>query len=178
MKHPYQGDLGGLPTPLTGIETPRVDIEDRGEQRHKPRYPGRSSNPFQYNDEAKQVPSSPKRETQPLEDTQKTAMSKPSLSKDTSSSSSSSDSDSNEPFDIRSLINRNKPTPSPRQPTSSPPLPTAPSRQKSNNLLSQEWGGRPRSSVLSEICPVPLTSRTNQTQRRNPVRRKEKTQER
>ena len=149
MKHPYQGDLGGLPTPLTGIETPRVDIEERGEQRHKPRYPGRSSNPFQYNDEAKQVPSSPKRETQPAEDTQKSLMSKPSVSKDTSSSSSSSDSDSNEPFDIRSLINRNKPTPSPRQPTSSPTSAYSPVKTEKQQSPLSGLGRPPK--ILSPV---------------------------
>ena len=128
MKDPYQSDSGGLPTPLTGIETPRVDIDDRGAQRHKPVYMGGSRNPFQYKDEAKQMPS-PKREPQPVEEAEKPPLSKPSVSKDTSSSSSSSDSDSNEElddakpseFDIRTLFNGAKPTPSPRQPTSSPP---------------------------------------------------------
>jgi len=129
MKHPYQSDTGGLPTPLTGIETPRVDTEDRGAQRHKPVYLGVPRNPFQYKDEAKQLPSSPKREPQPQEDIEKPLLSKASVSKDTSSSSSSSDSDSNEElddakpseFDLRTLFNGAKPTPSPRQPTSSPP---------------------------------------------------------
>ena len=38
MKHPILSD-GGLPTPLTGIETPRVDVEDRGSLRtSKPVY--------------------------------------------------------------------------------------------------------------------------------------------
>ena len=128
MRHPYQSDSGGLPTPLTGIETPRVDIDDRGTQRHKPLYMGGSRNPFQYKDQAKQMPS-PKREPQPLEEADKPPVPKPSVSKDTSSSSSSSDSDSNEEledskpseFDLRTLFTGVKPTPSPRQPTSSPP---------------------------------------------------------
>ena len=39
MKHPFpQGDAVGLPPPLSGIETPRVEVEDRGAQRHKPVY--------------------------------------------------------------------------------------------------------------------------------------------
>merc|ERR1719450_928681 len=39
MKHPFPlSDSVGLPPPLSGIETPRVDVEDRGAQRHKPVY--------------------------------------------------------------------------------------------------------------------------------------------
>ena len=175
MKHPYQGDLGGLPTPLTGIETPRVDIEDRGEQRHKPRYPGRSSNPFQYTDEAKQVPSSPKRENQPLEDTQKTAMSKPSLSKDTSSSSSSSDSDSNEPFDIRSLINRNKPTPSPRQPTSSPTSAYSPVKTEKQQSPLSGLGRPPKiiSPVRDLSSPPHITDKSDTEKESRQKKRKD-----
>ena len=39
MKHPFPlSDSVGLPPPLSGIETPRVEVEDRGAQRHKPVY--------------------------------------------------------------------------------------------------------------------------------------------
>jgi len=108
MKHPYQGDSGGLPTPLTGIITPRVDLDEMGGQRHRPIYQGDSIfNPFRVADPIRPMVSSP---IKPLDSPQKPSsapeppppipqepVSKPVLSpKSSSSGDSSSDSESGE----------------------------------------------------------------------------------
>jgi len=105
MKHPYQGDMGGLPTPLTGIVTPRVDLDEMGGQRHRPIYQGESIfNPFRVADPIRPMVSSP---IKPLDSPEKpppapeppapapqNSASKPPLSPKSSSSDSSSDSES------------------------------------------------------------------------------------
>eukprot|EP00092_Neocalanus_flemingeri_P045976 GFUD01051600.1.p1 GENE.GFUD01051600.1~~GFUD01051600.1.p1 ORF type:complete len:1149 (+),score=268.67 GFUD01051600.1:65-3511(+) len=102
MKHPYQGDMGGLPTPLTGIITPRVDLDEMGGQRHRPIYQGDSIfNPFRVADPIRPMVSSP---IKPMDSPQKPAApepaapvpqeSKPLLSPKSSSSADDSSSDS------------------------------------------------------------------------------------
>eukprot|EP00090_Calanus_glacialis_P045592 TRINITY_DN8564_c0_g1_i1.p1 TRINITY_DN8564_c0_g1~~TRINITY_DN8564_c0_g1_i1.p1 ORF type:complete len:1322 (-),score=456.59 TRINITY_DN8564_c0_g1_i1:685-4209(-) len=104
MKMPFQGDCGGLPTPLTGIITPRVGLDEMGGQRHRPIYQGDSIfNPFRVADPIRPTVSSP---VKPLDSPQKPAApepasptpqeseSKPPLSPKSSSSADDSSSDS------------------------------------------------------------------------------------
>ena len=99
MKHPYpMSDSGGLPTPLTGIETPRVDVEERGAQRHKPVYG--MGLPFS---NLLKMPSSPPKkssEPQPSNSPLDPVSVPPSIPKESSSSEhSSSDSSAEESDD-------------------------------------------------------------------------------
>jgi len=112
MKMPFQGDCGGLPTPLTGIITPRVDLDEMGGQRHKPVYLGMGSggdsifNPFRVSDPIRppmvsspvksqdppQKPAVPEPVAQPPQDA--VPKPKPTLSPKSSSSADDSSSDS------------------------------------------------------------------------------------
>ena len=143
MKHPYpMSDSGGLPTPLTGIETPRVDVEERGAQRHKPVYG--MGLPFS---NLLKMPSSPPKkssEPQPSNSPLDPVSVPPSIPKESSSSEHSSSDSSAEESDDENVKNDTenavfglgsmlqpiktspslpasersvKPTPSPRYPT-------------------------------------------------------------
>ena len=95
MKHPYPlSDNGGLPTPLSGIVTPRVEVEDRGVQKHKPVYPS-IFNPFKVEETGGKSPSRKNSEAM-------------TVKKDSSSSGSDSDSgsDSEESDDKDDANNR------------------------------------------------------------------------
>jgi len=152
MKHPYQGELGGLPTPLTGILTPRVEPEEMGSQRHQARYqggpPAFNTNPFRVNAIVSQSPSKSKNSPEKPPELV-VAPPKPLHSKESSSSAESDSSESesgesdgdkddpnkhfglgnllgnlgNSPLGGRSERSVSRPTPSPRyQPTPSPGL--------------------------------------------------------
>jgi len=102
MKMPCQGDSGGLPTPLTGIITPRVDLDEMGGQRHKPIYQG-EFNPFRVADPIRPLVPSPVKPMgspqkplapEPAMPSPKESIPKPQLSPKSSSSADDSSSDS------------------------------------------------------------------------------------
>lgn len=136
MKHPYPlSDNGGLPTPLTGIVTPRVEVEDRGAQKHKPVY-STIFNPFQGEDSSGKSP--PRKNSESMSEKRNPSSSKAhegSSSSDSSSGSDSEESDdkdaNNSEFSLTKILQTSKtspgmsersvkPTPSPRYPAPSP----------------------------------------------------------
>ena len=174
MKHPMLSDNGGLPTPLSGIVTPRVDaVEDRGVQpRNKPVY---SFTPFKVEDVPLSKPSSrsPSRKNSES-DAKSTGAGKnnerSSSSERSEDSSSGSDSESddkddanNMQFGLGSILQTNrsphlssserstKPTPSPRpsplysnNPTPSPAAAAATHHDDDDHVSSEDM-----SSIMS-----------------------------